>query len=263
MTAAPEIDNAALARMRAGDIALGLVVRLARSGEIVSVARASGHDFIFLDTQHALYSLETIGHIAQAAIDAGIAVIVRVPNCDDPDIGKLLDAGIAGIVVSDVSNAREAQRLVDACRFPPRGRRSVQSTYSVTRYAPYPVASLMAEIEHKTLVACMIETVEALENLDAIAAVEGIDVLHLGATDLLADMGVPGAFDHPDLHAAVERLITACRRNGKFAGLGGERDLGRLAAYFSLGLQFHTTQTDISYLIDAARRRVESLRTTD
>lgn len=161
-------SNALLERMRSGEVALGLVTRLARSGEIASVARASGHDFLFVDTQHALYSLETIGHIAQAALGAGVATIVRVPNCDDPDIGKLLDASVMGIVVSDVSTAEEAQRAVNAVRFPPLDRRSVQSTYSVTRYYPIEPARQMEMVERQTLLACMIETVEAVENLEQI-----------------------------------------------------------------------------------------------
>jgi 2-keto-3-deoxy-L-rhamnonate aldolase RhmA len=235
-------------------------VRLGRSGEIVSIAKTSGHDFIFIDTQHALYSLETIGHMAQAGLGAGIATLVRVPNSDDPDIGKLLDCGVSGIVVSDVSNAEQARKAVKAVRFPPRGTRSVQSTYSLTRYQSFETGALTAAIERQTLLACMIETVEAVHNMDAIAAVDGIDVLHLGCTDLLADMGRPGRFDDPEMHAIAHRLISVCQDSGKFAGIGGERDIERLAGYFSQGLKFHTTQTDITYLISAASQRVSALR---
>lgn len=260
MAERPAISNAALERMRRNEIALGMVIRLARSGEIAAVARASGHDFLFLDTQHALYSLETIGHIVQAAHGHGIATIVRVPRFDDPDIARLLDAGASGIVVADVADADQARRVVEACRFPPRGRRSVQSTYPVTGYRPYPVADLLAEIEDKTLVGCMIETTQGMHKLDDIAAVDGVDLIHLGCTDLLADMGRPGAFDDPELVGAVHRVISTCRAKEKFAGLGGDRDLGRLAGYFDRGLRFHTTQTDITYLIEAASQRTRAMR---
>ena len=246
--------------MRKDEVALGLVVRLARSGEIASIASASGHDFIFVDTQHALFSLETIGHIAQAAIGSGVATIVRVPRHDDPDIAKLLDAGVSGIVVADVVNAEQARRVVETCRFPPLGKRSVQSTYSVTRYRPHPIADLLRAIERSTLVACMIETMEGVRNLDEIAAVDGVDLIHLGSTDLLADMGKPGAFDDPELLSIMHRLISVCRENGKFAGLGGDRNLERLASFFEKGLRFHTTQTDITYLIEAASQRTKALR---
>jgi 2-keto-3-deoxy-L-rhamnonate aldolase RhmA len=256
----PHIDNAVLDRMRAGEIALGLVVRLARSGEIAAIAKASGHDFLFVDTQHALFSLETIGHIIQAANGIGVATIVRVPRFDDPDIAKLLDAGASGIIVADVANAEQARKVVETCRFPPLGKRSVQSTYSVTGYRPYPVAALLEEVENKTLVACMIETLEGFRNVDAIAGVAGVDMIHVGCTDLLADMGKPGAFDDPEMLAMVHHVISVCRAKGKFAGLGGDRDLGRLAGYFDKGLSLYTTQTDITYLIEAASARTKALR---
>lgn len=256
----PHIENTPLERMRSGEITLGLVVRLARSGEIAAIAKASGHDFLFIDTQHALYSLETIGHIIQAAIGCGIATIVRVPRYDDPDIAKLLDAGASGIIVADIANAEQARKVVESCRFPPLGKRSVQSTYPVTRYRPYPIAALLAELERKTLVGCMIETAEGMRNLDDIASMEGVDLVHLGCTDLLADLGRPGAFDDPELIAAVHRIIEVCAANGKFAGLGGDRDIGRLKGYFKRGLRFHTTQTDITYLIEAASQRAKALR---
>jgi 2-keto-3-deoxy-L-rhamnonate aldolase RhmA len=256
----PHVENAALERMRAGEVALGLVVRLARSGEIAAIAKASGHDFLFIDTQHALFSLETIGHIIQAAMGCGMATIVRVPRYDDPDIAKLLDAGACGIIVADVANAEQARRVVETCRFPPLGKRSVQSTYSVAGYRPWPVADLLAEIERKTLVSCMIETMEGVRNLDEIASVDGVDLVHIGCTDLLADMGKPGAFDDPEMLSVVHRVISVCREKGKFAGLGGDRDLERLAGYFEKGLSLYTTQTDITYLIEAASQRVKALR---
>ncbi len=255
-----EISNAALDRMRTGEVALGLVVRLARSGEIARIAKAAGHDFLFIDTQHALFSLETIGHIAQAAIGCGVATLVRVPRHDDPDIAKLLDCGVMGVVVADIANAEEAQRVVETCRFPPRGRRSVQSTYAVTGYRPYPIAELLRELERQTLVACMIETEAGLRNVEAIAAVDGVDVVHIGCTDYLADIGKPGDFDAPELAGAVERLLAACRKHGKFAGLGGDRDLRRVGGYIEQGLRFHTTQTDVTYLIEGAKGRAKALR---
>jgi len=98
----PELINPVIARMRAGEVALGMIVRLARSGDAVRLAKASGHDFIFIDAQHSLFSLETIGHIAQAALGSSVAVLVRARNCDDPDVPRMLDNGVAGIVFPDI-----------------------------------------------------------------------------------------------------------------------------------------------------------------
>ena len=107
-----ELRNPALERMRAGDVALGMLVRLGRSGDIARIAKTTGHDFIFLDVQHAIYSLETIGHIAQAALGCGVAPLVRVRSCHDPDIALMLDCGATGIVVPDVNTVADAQKAV-------------------------------------------------------------------------------------------------------------------------------------------------------
>jgi 2-keto-3-deoxy-L-rhamnonate aldolase RhmA len=116
MTGAREnrLVNPVLERMRSGGIALGMNVRLGRSGDIARIARATGHDFIFIDTQHALFDLETLGHIANVAFACGIAPLVRVRGVGDPDVSLLLDNGAMGIVFPDVSSAAEARLPVCA-----------------------------------------------------------------------------------------------------------------------------------------------------
>src|SRR5215210_6342688 len=131
-----DLKNPAKERMRTGDVALGMIVRLARSGEIARVAKSTGHDFIFIDGQHSLFTVETIGHIAQTALGIGIAPLVRVRSCDDPDTQVLLDNGVTGIVFPDVSTADEARRAVCRAKFPPIGRRSVGGGYPIFDYRP-------------------------------------------------------------------------------------------------------------------------------
>lgn len=256
----PDLINPVLARMRAGEVALGMIVRLARSGDVVRIAKASGHDFIFIDAQHSLFSLETIGHIAQAALGSGVAVLVRARSCDDPDISLMLDNGVSGIVFPDVDTVEEARRAVEASKFAPIGKRSVAGGYPAFDYRPLPLAESISRLNAATLVVCMIETRAGLANIEAIAAVEGVDVIHVGCNDLLAAMGKPGAFGDPEMVAAVERATAAAGRHGKFAGLGGERDLERQLAFVRKGVRFLTTQTDIGFLMAAASRRTEQIR---
>ena len=257
---APDIRNPVKTRMGAGDVALGLIVRLARSGDIARIAKTTGHDFIFIDRQHSLFSLETVGHIAQAALGCGVAPLVRVRSCEDPDISLLLDGGATGIVFPDVSSAADARRAVDACKFPPLGKRSVGGGYPIFDLRPVPVAEGMRLLNESTLVVCMIETREGLANFEEIAAVDGVDVLHVGCNDLLAAMGKPGAFGDPEVVAAVERVIAVAQANGKYAGLGGERDLDRQQAFIRKGVRFVTTQTDVGFLMAAAGERTAQIR---
>jgi 2-keto-3-deoxy-L-rhamnonate aldolase RhmA len=254
------VKNPAKERMRAGDVALGMIVRLARSGEIARVAKFTGHDFIFIDGQHALFSVETIGHIAQVALGIGIAPLVRVRSCDDPATPVILDNGATGIIFPDVSTAEQAQRAVNACKFPPVGRRSVSAGYPQYDYRPVPLTQAVPALNDSTLVVCMIETIEGLANVDAIAAVDGVDVVHVGCNDLLTAMGMPGKFGCPEIMAAMHRVIAAAKTHNKFAGLGGDRDLDRQRELVKKGVRFVTTQTDMGFLMAAAGARTAEIR---
>jgi 2-keto-3-deoxy-L-rhamnonate aldolase RhmA len=255
-----DLKNPCKERMRGGGVSLGMIVRLARSADIARLAKATGHDFIFIDGQHALFSVETVGHIAQTALAIGVAPLVRVRSCDDPSIPVLLDNGATGIVVPDVSTDSDARRAVGACKFPPVGRRSVSGSYPNFDFRAVPLTQAVPALNDSTLVVCMIETVEGLANVDAIAAVDGVDVIHVGCNDLLTAMGLPGQFGCPQIVAAIERVIAAAKKHGKFAGLGGERDMARQLGFIQSGVRFVTTQSDIGFLMTAAHQRTAEIR---
>jgi 2-keto-3-deoxy-L-rhamnonate aldolase RhmA len=260
---APQTDklvNPVKTRMQAGEVALGMPVRLARSGDVARIAKTTGHDFIFIDCQHSLFNVETIGHIASTALGCGIVPLVRVRGIDDPDVSLLLDNGAMGIVYPDVNTAAQARKAVDICKFAPLGKRSVTAGYPQFNYRSVPLTESVPQLNDNCLLVCMIETVEGLENVEAIAAVDGVDVLHLGSNDLLANMGKPGRFDDPVLVAAQEKLIAACRKHGKFAGCGGNRDVQRQVDLVRKGCLFLTTQSDIGFLSAAASKWTAGIR---
>ena len=134
-----DLINPVKARMRAGDVALGLNVRIGRSADIVRVAKATGHDFVFIDVQHPIFNIETIAHMAHTALAIGVAPVVRVRGIDDPDVSMLLDNGVTGIVYPDIANAAQARRAVEVCKFQPIGKRSVAGGYPHFDYRSIPL----------------------------------------------------------------------------------------------------------------------------
>ena len=260
MTRTDPVPNHALARMRSGQVALGMIVRAVRSGEIAMIARATDHDFIFIDGQHALFDLETIGHMTLAALGCGVTPVVRVRSFQDPDIPRLLDAGVMGIVVPDVNTPAQAEQVVAAAKFPPLGRRSIGGPSPVFGLRGVPPAEAMRALNDLTMVVCMIETREAVNNVEAIAAVPGIDVLHIGCNDLLVDIGKPGEFQNPELVTAISRVIAAGKTHSVQIGLGGDKDIGRQKAWIEKGVGFITTQSDVAMLTAEATRRTAELR---
>jgi 2-keto-3-deoxy-L-rhamnonate aldolase RhmA len=235
-------------------------IRLARSADIARIAKTTGHDFIFIDAQHSIFDLETIAHIAQAATGCGITPLVRVRSVDDPDTQVLLDNGVTGIVFPDVNTAAEARRAVSRAKFPPIGKRSVSGGYPMFDYRPVPVSQTVPALNEGTLVVCMIETPEGVKNVEEIAKVDGVDVIHVGSNDLLTAMGKPGAFGDPEGAAAIDRVITVATANGRIPGVGGDRNLPRQMEYIRKGARFITTNSEIAFIMAEATRVTGELR---
>jgi 2-keto-3-deoxy-L-rhamnonate aldolase RhmA len=252
-------ENNVLARLRQGLPAFGISVRGIRSGDIAHVAKASGHHFLFVDTQHSIFSKESLYQIAQVSASIGVAPMVRVRSVRDENSSLLLDNGFQGIIFPDVNTVDEAEHAVSICKFPPTGRRSVAGGYPMFHFSAKPLSDVTSHLNHETLVAVMIETEEGLENVEKIAAVPGIDVIHVGTNDLLTNMGLTGEFDHPKIKEAQLRVIDACKKNRIYAGCGGNRDVQRQSSFINKGVQFVTTQTDIAFLSRAASTWVSEL----
>lgn len=261
MTGTPAVcRNTAKEKLAAGRLVLGLSVRLLRTPEVAKIAKATDHDFLFIDMEHSALSFESVADISVAALDSGVTPIVRVIGHDHWHCARVLDSGAMGVVVPHVNDAAEARRAVAACKYPPLGQRSMYGGFAHFDYAPVPPEEAARVHNESMLVAVMVETEEAIANVDAIAAVDGVDVVHVGTSDLLTEMGLPGRFDHPRVAAMYERVIAACERHGKHAGLGGVRDLALCRRYLELGFRFMTTHTDLAFLIDGASRRTAALR---
>ena len=254
------LANPLKAKMQAGGVVLGMPIRLSRTPDIVRIAQATGHDFIFVDGQHSVFNPETVIAICHAALATDVAALVRVSGADDPNASLFLDNGAAGIVYPDINSAEQARRAVEVCKFAPIGKRSVSGGYAQLGFRSMSLAENLQQLNEHCLVVCMIETVEGLNNVEQIAGVAGVDVVHLGSNDLLTNLGKPGQFDDPDIVAAQERVIKAARASGIFAGCGGNRDVARQAKAISRGAQFVTTQTDTGFLLAAASQWTSGLR---
>lgn len=254
------IENVALKRMRAGETALGMQVRLGRSGEVAALAGATGHDWIMLDLQHSGMDLGTVVEISLASYGFGVSPVVRVSGVGNPDTIRLLDAGVMGVILPDTQSAEQARDFVSQCRFPPLGHRSVTTGYVVLGYEPLHISSAAEVLNRETLIVCMVESLEGVDQLEEIAKVDGVDVIHLGCNDLLMQMGQPGRFDSPDLALIVQKLLDVCTRYGKFAGMGGDRDLVRMQGFIRAGGRFVTTDSDLGFLRLEAKRKTDSLR---
>jgi 2-keto-3-deoxy-L-rhamnonate aldolase RhmA len=174
------IRNDAKQKLLNGELALGMGLRQARTVDIAQIAQACDFDWLFIDMEHNSMSMDTAAQICSGALAVGVTPMIRVPAHESFHSTRLLDAGAQGIVVPHVDNAEQARRVVDFCRFPDQGHRSIPGSLPQTRFATLPVTETVELINRETLVVAMIETVEGLRNADEIAAVPGVDALLLG-----------------------------------------------------------------------------------
>jgi len=256
------IRNPIRQRIAAGGIALGVGVRIARGVEIAKLMQVAGFDWLFIDLEHGQMSMDQACQMSVAALDAGIAPIVRVPMGQLTMGTRCLDGGALGIVMPHVDTVEEARAIADAFRYPPVGHRSIVGGLAQIQYASLPIADTARVINAATLVTVMIETPRAVENAAAMAAVPGIDMLLMGCSDLSLEMGIPGEFEDPRMVSAIEKVIAACKQHGKIPALGGIYAEPLLTRYAKLGLQAALAGNDLPLLLGAATARVKALRTT-
>ena len=252
--------NHARRKMAAGGLALGFGVQHLRTSGTAMVAAASGHDWLFIDCEHGAFSIHEATQLCLAALPTGITPILRV--CADAlDEGtRALDNGALGIVIPHVDTVKQAKRVADAFHYPPVGHRSWGGSPAVYGYQPPSPAEAQKALNDEILTVVMIESPEGVANADAIAAVKGVDVLLMGTSDLTAELGISGQIGHPKVVDAYAKVIAACRKHGKFAGMGGVYDQEHAARYINMGAQFLLSGNDHNYLMAGASARGQFLR---
>lgn len=254
------IPNHVKQKLAKGELALGMGLRQARTVDIALIAQACDFDWLFIDMEHNSMSMDTAAQICAGALAVGVTPMVRVPAHESFHATRLLDTGAQGIVVPHVDNAEQARRVVDFCRFPPLGHRSIPGGLPQTRFATLPVTETVELINRETLVVLMIETVEGLRNVDEIAAVPGVDVLLVGCTDMAAELGLTGQLGHSQVKSAIDTVCAACARHGKVSGVGGVYDEALMAEYVAKGARLILSGSDLTFMMAGARARSSMLR---
>ncbi len=202
-------------RWAAGDPALGAWLTVPSPVSAEAVARV-GFDYVCTDTQHGAIDYQTAVHTIQAVLLGGSRPIVRVPWNEPGIIGKMLDAGAEAIVVPMVNTAAQARAVVRACRYPPFGERSFGPVMASLRNANY-----TAEANDRVAVIPMVETAEAIANLEDILATPGISAVYVGPADLSLSLGLPPGNNDGDasFDDALTRVVKLCRNAGVVPGI--------------------------------------------
>jgi len=250
--------NPFLDRLRSGELTLMLGIRSSRTADVVRIAQSCGYHSIMVDLEHSTMPLDVAARLCATAGDLGMTPFVRVPEREYGAIGRLLDCGAQGIVAPRIESVEEARTVSRACRFAPRGQRSQLAMVPQLGMRPTPAAALNPALDDATIVQILIETPAGIAGADAIAQLDGVDMLAIGANDLTAELGVPGRYDDPRVRDAIATAAGACQRHGKLLMVGGIADLAILDDLVPLGVcPLQLTGTDTDLLFTAASARAE------
>jgi 4-hydroxy-2-oxoheptanedioate aldolase len=243
-------------RLASSDPLLGAWTFL-REPMAAEVASRAGYDYVCIDGQHGLHDYRTIGEqLTAIAVGGSALAIVRVPWNDAGFIGQVLDAGAGGVIVPMVNTPDEAAAVVRACRYAPVGARSFGPIGAGTRYG----ASYLAGANDAIAVIPMIETVEAVDNVDAIAATPGVDALYVGPADLSLTLGLPPAMDQDDkrFEDALHRVVAACQEAGIVPAIHSDPSL--VAKRRSQGFRMITVGYDLQPMVAGLHSALKDAR---
>jgi 2-keto-3-deoxy-L-rhamnonate aldolase RhmA len=252
-------NNPVKESLAAGGTAFGAMIFEFFSPGLPQICKNAGADFVLFDMEHTGLAFETLK--TQFALCRGLSIVpmARVPRGEYHFIARALDVGAMGVMVPMVGTPEEARHIVSCTRYPPLGRRGAAFGFAHDDYEGGDVATKIAALHARTMVIPQIETDEGLRNVEAIAAVPGVDALWIGHFDLTNFLGIPGQFGHPAFLGAVDRIVAACVANGKTAAfLATDDDWAR--DYAAKGFRLMAYGVDHLLLQSALEHGLQVLR---
>ena len=188
---------------------------------IVEILGYTGMDFVIIDTEHGPYDTMPLSDLIRASDTKGMAPVVRIADVTHKEIQRAVDNGAEGIIIPCLKRIDDFRKAVDLCKYPPLGSRGFikarGSGFGNEEWASGTLEEYMVNSNEKVLLLPQCETREALDSIEEITNIEGIDGIFIGPYDLSISMGIPGQFDAPAFRQAISRILNACKRTGSCA----------------------------------------------
>ncbi len=252
-------ENPVKRQLQAGGVVLGPMVLEFNTPGMASLMEATGVDFVLYDMEHGGFGFDTMRQVLSYSRGRRAVPILRVPDTQYGLLAPVMDMGAKGVVVPFVDTAEQARTIVAATKYPPWGRRGASFRIAHDDFRLGDVVDKMREANQETLVVVQIETGTALSHLDAIAAIDGVDVLVIGHLDLANSLGIPGRVDDPRILNASRQVIDACNRQGKACGRVVWNTASAIAAVDD-GYRFLIFGSDVVWLQESLARGVSEVR---
>ena len=251
------LENRTKAKLAAGEPAFGCFVRTAEP-QLIEYVGMLGWDFLVFDAEHGSLQPREVEDLCRAIEPRDTTPMVRVTTNDAPTILRFLDTGAHGVHVPWVNSAADAERAVRSVKYTPRGIRGLAGSRASEWGLREPIGEYVQRANSETLVVIQIETQDAVDAIDEYLAIDDIDVLFLGPTDLSQSLGHPGDLRHPDVLAAMDRVADAVVGSGTTLGIyAGTVDMTK--EWLDRGARYFTTSLE-PFLRDGMRAHLRDVR---
>lgn len=243
-------------RLSKGDVLFGIFCKSTAPDFIEAIGHA-GFDFCILDMEHGAIQLETLGNLLRAAEVSGVLPIVRTRDNTAESVSQPLDLGAAGIEVPQVGSAAEAQAIVDAARFAPKGHRGVCRFVRAAKFSALPRAEYFVQANEALIVLQLEGT--SLAEYEKIADIPGVDILFIGPYDLSQALGIPGEIEHPRVLEAIRSIIAIATRKNKTIGVFADSP-AQAQRWIAEGVRYIAYSVDVGLFYSACRDTMATLK---
>jgi 4-hydroxy-2-oxoheptanedioate aldolase len=250
--------NKVKATLRTGGTVTGPIINEARSVSIVKLMALAGHDYLFIDMEHAMFDWETVHNLVQMALVTDICPLVRVTDLQYALVARALDTGALGVIIPRVETREQVEQAVSYAKYPHLGRRGAGGE-GRNGYERLNAREAVETSNAESMVVVQIESTEGINNLEEIASVPGLDVICVGPQDLSISLGVHGDFAAPVFVESIERIVEICSRHGVAVGMV-ERDAAMLERWHQRGCRFLVCNTEANMIYQSAARDVEQIK---
>lgn len=253
------IENKVKRALKEGKTVIGTMVTELRVPEIARVIKAAGFDFMFIDTEHSSIDYGVLAEIIRMGRSIGISSIVRVTDDEYHLVARVLDIGAQGIMVPRVESPERVKKVVSYVKFPPWGIRGFGSAATQTDYERAPIRDLVNLLNQETMIVTQIERKQAIERIEEIVSIEGVDAALIGPNDLSISLGVPGETTSQVVRDAIQKVVDTCEKYGKASGIH-TRNLQDLLYWRDRGMKILVYSTDTGLVIEAGKSAIAKLR---
>jgi len=245
-------ENRLKKALKEGKTCFGTMVSSYRSPQIAQILAVCGWDYFIMDTEHGIFDYESLADIMTVARTEEIVPLIRVTANIYPLLARALDVGAMGVICPRVQTPEDVRLIIDSCKYPPIGQRGLSMSAIHHAFRGATQKEYVEWANANTLVIIQPETQLALDNIEKLVSIPGVDGVMIGPNDLSLSFGISGELKHPKMVAAYEQIIAACRKHGVAAGVH-LMDLEWAKEWIGKGMRFLTYHSDVRFMMDAAK----------